>query len=143
MNREDSFHSTIAIQFRTGGQPMAKKRLTPKKLQTDYEAYVALQSLSDYDPANPAYALAQVTALHTAMQAAQQAEINAQNAAAAARDAAATAEHAFHQGILGVKAQVIAQYGADSDQVQSLGLKKKSEYETPGPGGGGSGSANP
>jgi hypothetical protein len=33
--------------------------------------------------------------------------------------------------MLGVKAQVIAQYGHDSDEVQSLGLKKKSEHKRP------------
>ena len=31
--------------------------------------------------------------------------------------------------LLGAKDQVIAQYGSDSDQVQSLGLKKKSDYK--------------
>ncbi|MFZ5908636.1 MAG: hypothetical protein ACOYYU_01315 [Chloroflexota bacterium] len=34
--------------------------------------------------------------------------------------------------LLGVKEQVIAQYGKNSDQVQALGLKKKAEYKTPG-----------
>ena len=33
--------------------------------------------------------------------------------------------------LLGAKDQVIAQYGSDSDQVQSLWLKKKSEYKAP------------
>jgi len=31
------------------------------------------------------------------------------------------------RGRLGAKSQVIAEYGVDSDQVQALGLKKKSE----------------
>ena len=35
--------------------------------------------------------------------------------------------------MLGVKEQVIAQYGKNSDQVQALGLKKKSEYKAPKP----------
>jgi hypothetical protein len=34
--------------------------------------------------------------------------------------------------LLGVKEQVIAQYGKSSDQVQALGLKKKAEYKAPG-----------
>ncbi|MFZ5821366.1 MAG: hypothetical protein ACOYYJ_15835 [Chloroflexota bacterium] len=34
--------------------------------------------------------------------------------------------------LLGVKDQVIAQYGKNSDQVQALGLKKKAEYKAPG-----------
>ena len=65
------------------------------------------------------------------MQAAQQAEVNAQNALDAARDAANKAEWDFHNAMLGVKEQVTAQYGDDSDQVQSLGLTKKSERKVP------------
>jgi len=38
---------------------------------------------------------------------------------------------AFHDTILGVKDQVIAQYGPNSDEVASLGLKKKSERKAP------------
>jgi hypothetical protein len=33
--------------------------------------------------------------------------------------------------MLAVKEQVIAQFGKNSDQVQALGLKKKSEYTAP------------
>jgi hypothetical protein len=33
--------------------------------------------------------------------------------------------------MLGVKTQVVAQYGDNSDQVQALGLKKKSERKKP------------
>ncbi|MFZ5911720.1 MAG: hypothetical protein ACOYYU_17055 [Chloroflexota bacterium] len=71
-----------------------------------------------------------------ALRSAQRAEVNAQNALASARDA----EWEFHNMLLGVKTQVAAQYGADSDQVsagstyqvQALGLKKKSERKAPG-----------
>jgi hypothetical protein len=45
------------------------------------------------------------------MEQAQQAEVRALQALAAARDAVAAAEWALHEGILGAKAQVIAQYG--------------------------------
>ncbi len=46
-------------------------------------------------------------------------------------DAAVAAEWRFHEAMQGAKEQVIAQYGKSSDQVQSLGLKKKSEYKRP------------
>jgi hypothetical protein len=65
------------------------------------------------------------------MRAAQEAETNAQNALDAARDAVAAAEWDFHNALLGVKDQVIAQFGADSDEIQALGLKKKSEHKGP------------
>ena len=53
-------------------------------------------------------------------------------ALATARDAATAAEWDFHNFMLAVKEQIIAQYGKSSDQSQSLGLKKKTEYKTPG-----------
>ena len=42
-----------------------------------------------------------------------------------------TAEWEFHNTMLAVKEQVIAQFGKNSDQVQALGLKKKTEYKAP------------
>ncbi len=107
------------------------KRISPAVLQADLDALSALQGISDYTPANAAYAKTAVAARQTAMKAAQDAELAAQNALAAARDAAAAAEWEFHNAMLGVKEQVIAQYGKNSDQVQALGLKKKSEYKAP------------
>jgi len=109
------------------------RRLTPSQLQADMDANAAIDSLPAYAPANPAYTQTAVEAIASAMQSAQQAEINAQNALASARDNAAAAEWDFHNAILGVKDQVIAQYGVDSNEVQSLGLKKKSEYKAPKP----------
>ncbi len=104
-------------------------RIRPALLQSDQEAHVALNSLSDYNPLNLAYAKSVVQAKLEAMQAAQDAEVNAKNALAAARDTAAAAEWDYHNILLGVKNQVIAQYGDSSDQLQSLGLKKKSEHK--------------
>jgi hypothetical protein len=69
--------------------------------------------------------------LGRAMEEARQAEVRALQALAAARDAAAAAEWAFHEGILGARAQVLAQYGPDSNAIQLLGLKKKSERKRP------------
>jgi len=105
-----------------------KRRLAAKTLAADRRAYTALQEMADYNPSNPTYNQEAVTGAHTGMDAAQTAEVNAENALDAARDTAVEAEWAFHDAILGVKQQVIAQYGDDSDQVQALGLKKKSEH---------------
>lgn len=100
-------------------------------LQSDLNAHLTIQALADYQPANPAYSKEALQARHDALQAASEAELQAQNALAAARDASVAAEWEFHNLMLGIKDQVIAQYGADSDQVQSLGLKKKSEHKRP------------
>ena len=106
-------------------------RIRPVQLQADLDALTALRSFSDYAAANPAYALQKLESTLTGMKSAQDAEVNAQNALASARDAAAAAEWDLHNMLLGAKDQVVAQYGKDSDQVQSLGLKKKSEYKAP------------
>lgn len=48
-----------------------------------------------------------------------------------AKDDAKAAEWAFHNFELSVKNQVAAQFGVDSNEYQSLGLKKKSERKAP------------
>ena len=49
----------------------------------------------------------------------------------AARDVVNAKERAFHNAMLGTKKQVVAQFGENSDEVQAVGLKKKSEYKSP------------
>ncbi|HEY0733411.1 MAG TPA: hypothetical protein VGD69_00770 [Herpetosiphonaceae bacterium] len=102
-------------------------RVHAQALQADRESYIAMQSMPDYTPANVSYSSAELIDSYQAMEAALAAEINAQNALKAARDAARKAEWNFHNAILGAKDQVMAQYGPDSNQVQALGLKKKSD----------------
>ncbi len=107
------------------------KRLSKNTLKDDLDAYAALQAITGYNPSNTAFSLANVTAAYEAMQERQTLEVQAQNKADAARDSATEGEWDFHDVILGVKAQVKAQFGENSDQLQSLGLKKKSEYKKP------------
>jgi hypothetical protein len=107
------------------------KRIRPIVLQADQEAYTALLNLGLYAPANPEFTKAKVTAAFNEFQDRRKLEIEAQNALDAARDNATAAEWTFHNAILGVKAQVIAQYGDNSNETQSLGLTKKSERKAP------------
>lgn len=108
-------------------------RLRPSQLQADRDAFAALQAIAGYAPANPAYALTAITAASTALSAAQQTETQAAAAAASARDDATAREWDFHNLIMGVKDQVIAQFGKDSNEVQAVGLKRRSEYSRPKP----------
>lgn len=107
------------------------KRIEPKILESDKYSAAALQKLNDYNPPNAKYSLDKTLAALKEMTAKQETEAQAWGAYQAARDKANDAEWAFHNLILGVKEQVIAIYGKDSDEVQSLGLKKKSEYKKP------------
>lgn len=107
------------------------RRLHAHILQADRESFISMQSIGDYTPANVSYSSDNLSETYRAMEAAIAAEINAQNALNAARDAAINAEWKFHNAMLGAKDQVIAQYGPDSDQVQAMGLKKKSDRKRP------------
>jgi glutathione peroxidase-family protein len=108
-------------------------RLKPKLMADDASAFAALQQMNDYAPANASYEVAKGTALQKAHQDAFDAEAQAEAAYKAARDNAVQAEWNFHNYMLGVKDQVMAQYGKSSNELQSLGLKKKTEYKTPKP----------
>ncbi|PYS93638.1 MAG: hypothetical protein DMF64_04370 [Acidobacteria bacterium] len=108
------------------------RRIAPAILQADREALQALKGMGDnYKPANPVYTVEQLQTLQQQMDAKQETETQKAADAAAARDEAAAGEWDFHNGMLGVKEQVIAQHGKDSAQVQALGLKRKSEYQAP------------
>jgi hypothetical protein len=89
----------------------------------------ALKAITNYAPANPAYALAAIEQAHKEYRDSQAAEVQGEAAYQAARDNAAAKESAFHNLILGTKDQVTAQFGRDSNEVQSIGRKKSSEYK--------------
>jgi hypothetical protein len=108
-------------------------RLRPTILEADLSACTALIDMQAYQPANLAFSKESAVAKREAMRAAQEEEIRLRGALQAARDAANTAEWDFHNTILGAKNEVIAQFGNDSEEVQALGLKRKSEYKRPGP----------
>ena len=113
---------------------MAKNETRPlnsSQLSANEDAFAALQTVEGYTPANSAYTLAAVRTAHDALVAKQQAAVQAEAAAAAARDEAVAEAWRFHNTILAVKDQVRAQFGKDSAELQSLGLKRKSEYKSP------------
>ena len=111
---------------------MAQHRIAPDVLQDDLDGFANLKTFLDYKPANEAYSIANGDTAKAALDDLQAAEVVAKRAFDAARDNAAAAEAAFHEYMLGVKKQVGAQYGDDSNEYQAVGLKKKSEYKKPG-----------
>ena len=105
--------------------------LTPGQLQEDFDAFAALKDISGYAPANPGFALANGTSARAAMTAAEEEAAQTKAAADAARDNEIAAQWAFHDFVIGAKTQVKAQFGDSSNEIQALGLKKKSEYKSP------------
>jgi len=107
------------------------KRLRPKDLQEDVDALAALDSFADYNPSNPAYTKANGDAIKAATLAKQEKEVQDYGVWQASRDSAVASEWERHDFVIGARAQVKAQYGENSDQLQAIGLKKKSEYKKP------------
>jgi hypothetical protein len=107
------------------------RRLPQDEIQADRAALLAIRELRDYSPINPAFSGSALEALDATLRSAQEEELRLRNAFEASRDAVTAAAWALHNGILGAKAQVIAQYGHDSNAVQAVGLKRKSERRRP------------
>jgi len=107
------------------------KQIDRSTLRADHDVLAALKAMPDYKPANDAYTVEKVQAAADALLAAQDERVQARGAARAARDNAVDVEWDFHDFILAVKEQVRAQYGISSDQVQSVGLKKKCKRAKP------------
>jgi hypothetical protein len=109
----------------------ARARIRTTTLTEDREVLQAITELGDYAPVNKAYSTAAVEELEAALKWAEQEEVRAQRAHRLARAHAMEAARRFHEAMLGVKAQVVAQYGPDSLAVKAVGLKRKSEYKRP------------
>ena len=107
------------------------RRLNPSSIAEDIEIHDALKGISGYAPANPAFAKTALDALRTALVAKAEAEAQAAAAYETARDEHVAAQWDYHNGVLGAKAQIIAQYGPNSNEVQAVKLKKKTEYKSP------------
>lgn len=107
------------------------RKLNPKDLQEDADALAALEAMPDYNPSNPVFSKANAQTIKAATLAKQEKEVQDYAAWQASRDATVAAEWERHDFVIGARAQVKAQYGENSDQLQAMGLKKKSEYKKP------------
>lgn len=109
---------------------MAKRkttRVTQRVLNQDRVIAKAVLGLKDYNPANSEFTSDKLREALKKMEEALAAEAKAAEAAAKAREAAIDVEWIFHELVLGTKRQVIAQYGDDSEEIATLGMKRKSE----------------
>ncbi len=109
------------------------RQLSPKLLQDDLDAYAGMQGISGYAPSNASFNAASGQALFEKMQASQTQEVQDYATWQASRDAKVADEHEFHDFVRNMRTQVKAQFGENSDEVQAVGLKKKSEYKNPSP----------
>ncbi len=113
---------------------MAEKNtraLAPAILAEDVNAFSSLKGIGSYDPANADFSLGNLQTAYDRMINLQITFAQKEADYKAARDEKVLAEWDFHEKMLGAKDQVVAQYGSSSNEVQALGLKKKSEYKKP------------
>jgi len=109
---------------------MATKRLTPPLLEGARQVAAAIQTLPDFT-GDANHSPKAMQALAAQVEAKRAAEVQAQNALDAARDDAAATEQDFYNRSLRVKELVVGQYGSDSNEAATVGLKKKSERKAP------------
>lgn len=107
------------------------KRLQASVIADDLATINAVKNITGYNPSNPAHKVAALDAAVATMHAAQVDYDQKTAAAATAQDVLIKAEWDAHNAALGVKDEVRAQYGKDSNEVQEIGLKKPSEYKKP------------
>jgi hypothetical protein len=101
-------------------------------LRADEAAFNNIEALTDYQPNNAHFTREQLAAIKAELDRAEVERVQAKGAYQAAVDNYRAATWAFHTAMLGAKNQVRGQYGDDSNEVQALGLKKKSERKAPG-----------
>jgi hypothetical protein len=107
------------------------QRVKPDLLEQGKTILYGLKTLTDYTPLRSSASVEGIEAIHAKMQEAQQKETRLKAEARIALEEARAAEWEFHNCILEAKAAVIAQYGVDSPQLQTVGLKRKSAYRRP------------
>ncbi|MDR1603042.1 MAG: hypothetical protein LBS42_11540 [Tannerella sp.] len=103
------------------------RRLRATELEKDAYVLGAVEAMKDYSPVKEELQPEKVRAKYQAWQDAKKNEIQKEGEFRGARDNTVKAEHDFHETVLAVKDQVRAQFGIDSNEYQSIGLKKKSE----------------
>jgi hypothetical protein len=107
------------------------RRLSSSDLQKDADTLDAIEGISNYAPSKPELSLSRLRSLESKVKAARKTEVQKVGEAKAARDNVVKIEHEFHGAILAAKDQIRALFGADSNEYQSIGMKKKSEHKSP------------
>jgi hypothetical protein len=107
------------------------RRLSLQTINQDVDSLNGLKTVQDYQTARVDATPEALQQAYEAMLMQQRTETEKLALYRAAADAARLAEWEFHNTVLAMKEAVRGQYGSDSDQAQSVGLKKKSDRKRP------------
>lgn len=106
-------------------------RLPDDRLDNDRAALVAIRDLEDYRALNPQQSVESLVALERAHRESKEAVQRGETQLAAQRNAEIEAGWAFHNAIMGAKANIAAQYGNDAQVIESIGLTRRSKRKRP------------
>ena len=107
------------------------RRLAAQSLGQDVDSLNGFNTIQGYSTQRQEATPLALQQTYQAMLASQQAETEKLALYRAAADAARLAEWEFHNAVLAMKEVVRGQFGADSNEAQSVGLKKKSDRKRP------------
>lgn len=111
--------------------PNTNRRLTPAVINQDVDSYNGLTTIVGYSTKRSNATPEALQQAYQKMLAQQQIETERLALYRAASDAARQAEWEFHNAVLAMKEVVKGQFGSDSNEAQSVGLKKKSDRKRP------------
>lgn len=107
------------------------KMLNRDVLQHDINTLQAVGLLTGFSSPNTALSLVNINATLASRADKEKAHVSAQAQEKNARDAYVAAQWAVHNLAIQLRGAVIAQWGPDSEQYQTIGGKKKSERRRP------------
>jgi hypothetical protein len=111
--------------------PNTNRRLSPSILNQDTDSLNGFNTIEGYSTKRQEATPEALQQTYQTMLAMQQTETEKLALYRAASDAARLAEWEFHNAVLAMKEVVRGQFGADSNEAQSVGLKKKSDRKRP------------
>jgi hypothetical protein len=108
------------------------KPLSKQTMADDKAAIEACAEITTYTPKNADYSQTSLDAANTALTDSEKAHTQADADFSAARDNMVGAQWARHLAVIGMRQEIKTQFGDSSNELQSVGLKKKSEYKKGG-----------
>ena len=108
------------------------RALPAATLSDDKDAIAACKKITTYTPQKEEFNQAALDAAQDALKPLEDDLAQKKAAHDASRDNLVGAQWVRHNLVLGMRTQIKAQFGEDSNELQAVGLKKKSEYKRGG-----------
>jgi hypothetical protein len=111
--------------------PDTSKRLRDGAIEQDIIALRSAKGIIGYSPSRPEADLEVLSEMERKLNHLYELEIQAKAKHRALLDEVQAVEWKFHEGVQAMKNSVLAQYGNNSNQAESVGYKKREDYKRP------------